>query len=80
MLPLGTVAPNLTWLCTPSSNPPTHQYGEVELIKKQADYAFVHFVRREDAKRAIEDPPKEIDGQSVRSMILQTKSQQVSHK
>jgi len=39
-------------------------YGEVELIKKQADYAFVHFVRREDAKKALENPPKEINGQT----------------
>ncbi|XP_057306275.1 heterogeneous nuclear ribonucleoprotein R-like [Hydractinia symbiolongicarpus] len=37
------------------------QYGTVEKVKKIKDYAFIHFVNREDALRAIE----ELDGQEL---------------
>jgi len=43
------------------------QYGAVEKVKKLKDYAFIHFVNREDALRAIE----ELDGQELDDLKIQ---------
>lgn len=43
------------------------QYGAVEKVKKLKDYAFIHFVDREDAVRAIE----ELDGQELDDLKIQ---------
>lgn len=43
------------------------QYGAVEKVKKLKDYAFIHFMNREDALRAIE----ELDGQELDDLNIQ---------
>ena len=43
------------------------QYGAVEKVKKLKDYAFIHFVNREDAIRAIE----ELNGQELDDLKIE---------
>lgn len=43
------------------------QYGAVDKVKKIKDYAFIHFVNREDAVRAIE----ELDNQELDDMKIE---------
>merc|ERR1712226_903588 len=43
------------------------QYGSVEKVKKIKDYAFIHFVNRDDAMRAIE----ELDGQELDDLKIE---------
>lgn len=43
------------------------QYGAVEKVKKLKDYAFIHFVDRQDAVRAIE----ELDGQELDDLKIE---------
>jgi len=43
------------------------QYGSVEKVKKIKDYAFIHFLNREDAMRAIE----ELDGQELDDLKIE---------
>merc|ERR1712176_1505717 len=44
-----------------------NQYGAVDKVKKLKDYAFIHFVNRDDAMRAIE----ELDGQSLDDLKIE---------
>lgn len=43
------------------------QYGSVEKVKKIKDYAFIHFLNRDDAMRAIE----ELDGQELDDLKIE---------
>ena len=43
------------------------QYGSVEKVKKIKDYAFIHFLNRDDAVRAIE----ELDGQELDDLKIE---------